>query len=76
MGTFILKNYNRYVSCASSNINENYLFHAVLHCMYNTEDKQTEIRLRTVNKIISGWLYYKDFIIDLSIVNNSKNYKN
>ena len=50
--------------------NENYLFCAVSHYMYDAEDKHSEIRWISVNKIINEWEYHKDFIMDLLKVNN------
>ena len=44
--------------------------------MYNTEDVHSEIRLTTVNKIISKWVHYKDFMVDLSMFNGAEDYKN
>ena len=41
--------------------NTNCLFHAVLYCMCNTEDRHSEIRLTTMTKIINELVYYKDF---------------
>ena len=40
--------------------------------MQNTEDRHSEIRLSTVNKIINEWEYYKGFILNLSMVNRAK----
>ena len=42
---------------------ENRSFHAISYCMYNTKNKNSEIRLNTVNKIINEWEYYKFFIM-------------
>ena len=39
--------------------------------MYDTEDKHSDIRLSTVNKIINEW-ECKDFSIDLSMVNSAE----
>ena len=33
----------------------NCLFRAVSYCMYNTEDRYSEINLKTVNEIINDW---------------------
>ena len=44
--------------------------------MHDTEDKHSEIRLNSVNKIIYEWKHYKDFIVGLSIVNSAESYKN
>ena len=74
--------FNRYVygSCASCNVipiqrDGNCLFRVISYCMYNTEDSYYEARKSTVNKIINEWKYYKDFIVDLSIVNSTEDYK-
>ena len=39
--------------------------------MDNKEDSPPEIRLNSLNKIISEWKNYKDFIVDLSTVNRA-----
>ena len=52
--------------------NGNCLFCAVSYCIYNTEDMHSETILSTVNKIINVWEYFKDFIVDLSIVYNAE----
>ena len=44
---------------------ENRSFHAISYCMYNTKNKNSEIRLNTVNKTVNVREYYKDFIVDL-----------
>ena len=44
--------------------------------MHITEDRHSDITLNTVNKIINEWEYYKDFIVDLLIVNSAEVYKN
>ena len=46
----------------------NSLFYAVSNCIH-TKNRHSEVRLCTVNKIIKEWEHYKDFIVDLSIVN-------
>ena len=54
----------------------NCLVRAVSFYMYNTEDWFYEIRLSTMNKIINEWKYYKDIMVDLSMVNSAEDYKN
>ena len=44
--------------------------------MLDTEDKHCEIELSTFNKMINKGEYYKDFTVDLSMVNNVENDKN
>ena len=66
-------------SCVGSNIiqrDRTCLFCAFSYCIYNTEDIYSEIWLSTVNKVINGWEYCKDFIIDLSMVKSTEDYKN
>ena len=70
-----------YASCAGSNVTPRqrdgkYLFRAVSYCMHNTKERHAKIRLNTINKIINEWEHYKDFIVDLSVVNSPKDYKN
>ena len=43
--------------------------------MCNAEGRYSEIRLITVKKTINEWKYYKDFIVDLSMVNSAEVYK-
>ena len=69
-----------YGSCASSNVipiqrGGNCFFLAVSYFMCNTEDRNSDLRSSTVNKIINEW-QYKDFIEDLSMVNRAEVYKN
>ena len=45
------------------------LFHTVL-------GKYSEIRMSTAYKCINEWEHYKDFIVDLSVVNSAEDYKN
>ena len=44
--------------------------------MCDTEDRHSEIRLSTVDKIINEWEYYKDFIVDLSMISSADDFKN
>ena len=53
--------------------NGNCLLCTVLYCMYNTEDRHSEIRLSTVNNIINEMGFYPDFIVNLSMVNRAEN---
>ena len=43
--------------------------------MYNTENRQSKIRLSTVRETISEWEYYKKFIMDLSMDDTAEDYK-
>ena len=52
------------------------LFRADSCCMYSTEDRHYEIRISTDNKIINEWEDYKEFIVDLLMVNSTKDNKN
>ena len=41
--------------------------------MYNSKDRHSEIRLRSVNKIINEWKYYKDIFEDrLSMIHSAE----
>ena len=53
-----------------------FLFCAVSYCTYDTEDKNSEIRFNIVNIIINEWEWYKDFIVDLSMVKIADDRKN
>ena len=44
--------------------------------MYNIEGRHSEIRFSTANIINNEQVYYKDFVVDLSMVNSIENYKN
>ena len=65
-------------SCAGSYVqkNGNCSFRLVSDCMYDTENRHSEIRLSTANKIICEWKHNKNFIMNLSIVNAAEDYKN
>ena len=43
--------------------------------MHNLEERHSESRVSAANKIINEWGYYKDFIVDLSMVNSAEDYK-
>ena len=53
----------------------NCLFRVFSCCVYNTEDRHSQIKLCTINKINNQWEYYKDFIVALSMVNNTEDNK-
>ena len=68
-----------YGSCPGSNVitkqrGGNYLLHASSYCKHNTENRNYEIRLSTVKKITNDEEYYKDFIVDLPVVNSTEDY--
>ena len=67
--------------CAYGNVipvqmHRNCLFRITSYCKYNIEDRHSEKRWRTVNKITNEWEHYKNFIVNLSIVISSEDYKN
>lgn len=39
---------------------------SVLYYIYNKNDRHLKIRLKTVTKIVNQWVFYKDFVMDLS----------
>lgn len=41
----------------------NCLFRSISYCIYGTQEKHYEIRKRVVERVVSDWLRYKDFII-------------
>lgn len=55
----------------------NCLFCTVSYCTY-IENRQGKIRLDIVSKIVNEWVFYKDFVIDLSyrwVISSIDNYK-
>lgn len=56
--------------------NGNCLFRAVSYYIYNKND--LEIRLKTVNKIVNQWSFYKDFAVNLTyraVIGSDENLK-
>lgn len=41
----------------------NCLFRSVSYCIYGTQERHREIRLRVVDRVVDNWPRYKDFII-------------
>lgn len=41
----------------------NCLFRSISYCIYGTQEKHHDIRLRVVDHVVSNWHWYKDFII-------------
>ena len=67
-------------SCANTNVIpiqsvENCSFRSVSYFMYNTEDRHSDLRFNTLNKIFNERKYYKDFMMDLRNVNSAEDYK-
>ena len=68
-----------YGSCTSINVllqkNRIYLFCILSYCTYNTKERHFKIRLSIFKQIINEKEHHKEFIVDLPIVNNAKDYK-
>ncbi|CAH2210063.1 jg16785 [Pararge aegeria aegeria] len=41
----------------------NCLFRSVSYCLFGTQERHREIRLRVVDRVVNNWQRYKDFII-------------
>lgn len=41
----------------------NCMFRSVSYCIYGTQERHREIRLRVVDRVVDNWYRYKDFII-------------
>ncbi|XP_028178305.1 OTU domain-containing protein 1 [Ostrinia furnacalis] len=41
----------------------NCMFRSVSYCVYGTQERHREIRMRVVDRIVANWHWYKDFII-------------
>lgn len=41
----------------------NCLFRSVSYCIFGTQERHREIRLRVVDRVVDNWHRYKDFII-------------
>lgn len=41
----------------------NCLFRSVSYCLFRTQERHREIRLRVVDRVVNNWHRYKDFII-------------
>lgn len=41
----------------------NCLFRSISYCVYNNQERHREIRLNVVNRVVSEWNRYKNFII-------------
>lgn len=41
----------------------NCLFRSVSYCVYGTQDRHREVRMRVVERVVDNWPRYKDFII-------------
>ena len=46
------------------------------NCVYNTKDRPSELRLSIAYNNFEQWEYYKDFMVDLLMVNSADDYKN
>ena len=70
-----------YGLCIGSNVTPiqrkgNCLFLVISCCKHTTKNRHSEIRISTDNKIINEWEDYKEFIVDLLMVNSTKDNKN
>lgn len=57
----------------------NCLFRSVSYCIYSTQERHRDIRMRVVDRVVDNWCRYKDFIIgDRSYglyINTSNDYR-